>query len=277
MRDSVTRAIQKELSRIEKTENVTVLYACESGSRAWGFESTDSDYDVRFIYLRRTSRYLAIDRGRDVIERPIENGIDLSGWDLIKALGLLRKSNPPLLEWIQSPVVYRSSFSLIEKLMQLLPKYYSPKACMFHYLRMAEGNFSGYLREKEVWTKKYFYVLRPVLACMWIEKELGVVPTEFSKLVDAIVTDRELRGEIDGLLAEKKAGLELRKGPRNEIISSFTEQQILRLSEASPLPADTGDASALDRLFVDILTEVNGNTIERTAARNPREIEFVSR
>jgi len=161
--------------------------------------------------------------------------------------------------------------------MQLLPKYYSPKACMFHYLRMAEGNFSGYLREKEVWTKKYFYVLRPVLACMWIEKELGVVPTEFSKLVDAIVTDRELRGEIDGLLAEKKAGLELRKGPRNEIISSFTEQQILRLSEASPLPADTGDASALDRLFVDILTEVNGNTIERTAARNPREIEFVSR
>lgn len=258
----MTRSIQNELSRIEEIENITILYACESGSRAWGFESADSDYDVRFIYLRRTLQYLTVERGREVIEKPLENGIDLSGWDLIKALELFRKSNPPLLEWLQSPIVYRSTSSLIGRLHALLSQYYSPKACMYHYLHMAKGNFREYLRGEEVWTKKYFYVLRPVLACLWIEKGLGVVPTEFHKLVEALVADRELKDEIDALLAAKKAGLELRKGPRNEIISSFIEQQILRLNSAGQRSAVTSDPSSLNRLFVDILTEANGNTIQ---------------
>ena len=261
-KESITQAIQNELSRMEETEDVTVLYACESGSRAWGFESADSDYDIRFIYLRRTLQYLTIERGRDVIEKPLDNGIDLSGWDLIKALELFRKSNPPLLEWIQSPIVYRSTSSLTERLKALLSQYYSPKTCMYHYLNMADGNFREYLKGEEVWTKKYFYVLRPILACLWIEKGLGIVPTEFHKLVEAIVTDRELKDEIDALLAAKKAGLELRKGPRNEIISSFAEQQLLRLNGAGQRLADTSDPSALNRLFVDILTEVNGSSIE---------------
>jgi predicted nucleotidyltransferase len=277
MKESITQAIQNDLSRIEETEDVTVLYACESGSRAWGFESADSDYDVRFIYLRRTLQYLAIDRGRGVIERPVDNGIDLSGWDVIKALELFRKSNPPLLEWIQSPIVYSSTSSLIERLQRLLPQYYSPKACMYHYLHMANGNFRDYLKGEEVWTKKYFYVLRPVLACLWIEKGMGVVPTEFHKLVEAVVTDRELSKEIDALLAAKKAGQELRKGPRNEIISSFTEQQIFRLDGAGQRTADTSDPSALNRLFVDILTEVNGNSIEQVAAPDRQETAPASR
>jgi uncharacterized protein len=250
------------------SEDVIVLYACESGSRAWGFESADSDYDVRFIYLRATSHYLSIDRGRGVIERPVDNGIDLSGWDVIKASELFCKSNPPLLEWIQSPIVYRSTPSLIEKLQRLLPQYYSPKACMHHYLHMADGNFREYLKGEEVWTKKYFYVLRPILACLWIEQGLGIVPTEFHRLVEAVVTDRGLRNEIDALLAAKKAGQELRKGPRNETISSFTEQQIFRLNGAGQRTADTSDPSALSRLFVDVLTEVNGNSIERGGAAN---------
>lgn len=266
----MTRLIKNELSMIEEIDNITILYACESGSRAWGFESADSDYDVRFIYLRRTLQYLTVERGREVIEKPLENGIDLSGWDLIKALELFRKSNPPLLEWLQSPIVYRSTSSLIGRLHALLSQYYSPKACMYHYLHMAKGNFREYLRGEEVWTKKYFYVLRPVLACLWIEKGLGVVPTEFHKLVEAIVADRELKDEIDALLAAKKAGLELRKGPRNEIISSFIEQQILRLNSAGQRSAVTSDPLSLNRLFVDILTEANGNTIQpNTSANRP--------
>jgi uncharacterized protein len=268
MGKSIAEAIQDRLSRIEKTEDVTVLYACESGSRAWGFESEDSDYDVRFIYLRQTSDYLAIERGSGVIERPIDNGFDLSGWDLIKALELFRKSNPPLLEWIQSPIVYRSTSSLAERLRNLLPQFYSPRACMYHYLHMADGNFREYLKGEEVWTKKYFYVLRPVLACLWIENGLGVVPTEFHKLVEAVVTDRKLRDAIDALLAAKKSGQELRKGPRNDTISSFTEEHILRLSGAGERKADTSDGSALNRLFLDILREVNGDNIEPGGAAN---------
>ena len=261
MKTSITKAIQDRLARIEKTEDVTVLYACESGSRAWGFESEDSDYDVRFIYLRRTPHYLAMERGNGVIERPIENNLDFSGWDIIKALDLFRKSNPPLLEWIQSPIIYHSSSSFVERLRKLLPQFYSPRACMYHYHHMADSNFREYLKGKEVWTKKYFYVLRPVLACLWIEYDLGVVPTEFQKLVDAVVTDMKLQHEINALLTAKRNGQELRKGPRNEIISSFTEKQILRLNGAGHRKAEKSNISALHRLFLDILTEVNGNNI----------------
>lgn len=150
MKKSITRTIIDRLLEIEKNEDVTILYACESGSRAWGFESIDSDYDVRFIYLRRTPQYLAVNRGRDVIERPIDNDIDLSGWDLIKVLELFRKSNPPLFEWIQSPIVYHSRSSLIKRLRHLLTQFYSPRACMYHYLHMADGNFRTYLKGDEV-------------------------------------------------------------------------------------------------------------------------------
>jgi predicted nucleotidyltransferase len=270
MKKSIARTIKDRLLGIEKNEDVTILYACESGSRAWGFESIDSDYDVRFIYLRRTPQYLAVNRGRDVIERPIDNDIDLSGWDLIKVLELFRKSNPPLLEWIQSPIVYLSRSSLMKRLRHLLPQFYSPRACMYHYLHMADGNFRMYLKGDEVWTKKYFYVLRPVLACLWIERGLGVVPIEFQKLVDAVVTDKQLLNAVDSLLAAKKAGQELRKGPRNVIISSFAEKQITRLNGAEQRIAELSDPAALNSLFVNVLIEVNGMSIEPGAPNTRR-------
>lgn len=98
--------IRSRLDAIQASENVCIVYACESGSRAWGFPSADSDYDVRFIYVRPVEWYLSIDDKRDVIECPVEDGLDINGWDLRKALRLSRKSNPPLLEWLGSPIVY---------------------------------------------------------------------------------------------------------------------------------------------------------------------------
>jgi len=261
---SITTHIQSSLSHIEEKEDVTVLYACESGSRAWGFESTDSDYDVRFIYLRRTPWYLALSRPqeRDVIERKLDsNNVDLSGWDVTKTLELFRNSNPPLLEWLQSPIVYRSMSSFPDALRGLIPQYYSPKACMYHYLHMAARNFREYLKGDEVWTKKYFYVLRPTLASMWIEKGLGPAPTEFQKLLEGVVTDTGLRRAIDALLIAKKAGQELRRGPRIEIISSFLEEQLARLDGKGVRPAATQDPADLEKLFLDTIIEVNGEAV----------------
>ena len=142
---------------IERTEGVRLLYACESGSRAWGFASTDSDYDVRFLYLRPREWYLSIDveRRRDVIERPIDGLLDINGWDLRKALGLFRKSNPPLLEWLHSPIVYLDRHGVAERLRALLEQYYSPTACFHHYYHMAKGNYREYLKGEEVKLKKY--------------------------------------------------------------------------------------------------------------------------
>jgi predicted nucleotidyltransferase len=263
MTQEIATKIKAELSYIEEAENVVILYACESGSRAWGFESGDSDYDVRFIYLRPTPWYLTIQSKRDVIEKPIEDELDLSGWDVPKALELLRKSNPPLLEWLQSPIVYAQKSTFIERLRGVMDEYYSPISCMYHYLHMAENNFREYLKDQEVWTKKYFYVLRPILACIWIEQGHGVVPIEFGKLVDRVVVDQDLRREIESLLEAKRSGAELDYGPRNPIISDFLEREFARLQAETQTPAKTRDPTTLDRLFVDILKEVNGESINQ--------------
>ncbi len=174
------REIRDTLDRIETREDVRVLYAVESGSRAWGFASTDSDWDVRFLYLRRPEWYLSVQRRRDVLEYPLADGLDVSGWDLKKALGLFAKSNPPLLEWLRSPIVYREAFSAAARLRVLAADYFSPRSCMHHYLSMAEGNYREYLQRDPVRVKKYFYVLRPVLACRWIQMHGTTPPTEFA-------------------------------------------------------------------------------------------------
>ena len=85
-----------------------VLLAVESGSRAWGFASPNSDYDARFIYSSAPDWYLSIDLEdkHDVIEYPIVDEIDLNGWDVRKALRLFARSNPAFVEWIQSPTIY---------------------------------------------------------------------------------------------------------------------------------------------------------------------------
>jgi hypothetical protein len=249
--------IRAHLGQIEADENVKVVYACESGSRAWGFPSVDSDYDVRFLYVRPVEWYLSIDEKRDVLERPINEGLDINGWDLRKALHLFRKSNPPLLEWLGSPIVYLEKYSVAAKMRELASVYYSPSACLYHYLHMARGNFREYLKGEEVWVKKYFYVLRPILAMNWIEKELGVVPTNFNVLVEKLVTEPELRMEIDRMLAAKRAGAELDRGPRIEPISQFIEHELERWETHEivnhKLPAFT---NKLDEFFRESLAEV---------------------
>lgn len=224
--------VRAVLNTIEREENVRIFYACESGSRAWGFPSADSDYDVRFLYVHPTTWYLSIDveTRRDVIERPINDQLDVVGWDLRKALKLFRKSNPPLLEWLNSPIVYEERFGIAEQLRTLLPEYYSPTASFYHYLHMAQGNFRDYLRGEAVWIKKYFYVLRPLLAMRWIEAGRGVVPMEFAILVDQMVPQADVRREINTLLERKKQGQELDREPRIAAISEFIEQELERLA-----------------------------------------------
>ena len=262
--NEIRQRIIAGLQSIAKEEDVTILFACESGSRAWGFPSANSDYDVRFIYLRPTRWYLTTQQKRDVIERPIDDELDISGWDLPKALQLLRKSNPPLLEWLQSPIIYHEKSTLRRRLRPLMRQYYSPISCMYHYLHMAENNYRNYLQGDPVWTKKYFYVLRPVLACLWIEKGLGVVPIEFGKLVEKTVSNARLRREIDNLLRRKMAGEELDQGPRNRVIAAFLDTQMSRLRADIQAKPETRDPATLDKVFVDLLMEVNGNRIEHT-------------
>ena len=255
MREQILSA----LGEIENEHNVSILFACESGSRAWGFASQDSDYDVRFIYKHPRDWYLSIDQGRDVIERQLPGDLDVSGWELRKALGLYRKSNPPLLEWLRSPIIYFKDDLFLDA-MRAVPWNpsvgfedewgFSPKSCLKHYYSMARGNTRNYFDADEVPLKKYLYVLRPILACQWIEQRLSLPPVEFGILVKAMVTDELLRSMISDLLKRKASGVELGKGPKIEYIHEFVEREMLRLAKLTDLPESKPSTDGLNRLFV---------------------------
>ncbi|MDO5086653.1 MAG: nucleotidyltransferase domain-containing protein [Comamonadaceae bacterium] len=239
------------LARIERENEVRVPFACESGSRGWGFASPDSDYDVRFIYVHRLPWYVSVTPRRDVIELPIDDVLDVSGWDLRKALGLLRESNPTLLEWLRSPIVYQQDESAMASFHALARSHFSRVRAWHHYASMAKKNFREYLQGEQVRTKKYLYVLRPLLAARWIEQHAqSEPPMVFATLAAEALhpaQDAALIAAIGDLLALKMRAGEAAVGPRREALHAFITAELARHA-ASPLqaPAPQGDAGALD-------------------------------
>lgn len=250
------------LAEIEATEGVRVLYAVESGSRAWGIPSQDSDYDARFVYVRPVDDYLTIDELRDVIERPVMGDLDVNGWDVRKALQLFRKSNPPLLEWLHSPIVYAEPHTLATQMRGLETAYFNARASVYHYLHMGRGNFRQYLQGEQVRTKKYFYVLRPILACMWLERFETTPPVGFGVLLETMLPpDGPLVEAIHALLVRKLAGDEFDDAPPIPVLHDFLTERIAYYEEAvRGISASTMQPSiaALDNLFRDTLREVWG-------------------
>lgn len=250
--------IKRQLIQLERDHGIAILYACESGSRAWGFESTDSDYDVRFLYVRPSDWYVSIDleSRRDVVELPIDDVLDINGWDIRKALQLFRKTNPPLIEWLFSPIVYRETGWLADRMRQLAPEIYNFTSARYHYYHMADRNFREYLRGDSVIRKKYLYVLRPLLAVNWIEKGLGIVPTEFDRLVSETVSDVGLTAEIAELLRLKRSGNELDLGAPFPAIQTFVESELERHSNESKIHSQPkSDFETLNQIFRDVVRE----------------------
>lgn len=231
------KVIVEELKEIEARENVRILHAVESGSRAWGFASPDSDYDVRFIYVRPREFYLKLERTRDVLEYPINDLLDINGWDLQKALRLLHRSNPSVFEWFKSPIIYQQT-AFSNEFTAMMGKYFLKKSGLYHYLNMANGNYREYLRGEQVKAKKYFYVLRPILACNWILRTNTPPPMLFSELVDAELP-RELMVPVRDLLRIKMEVPELKLIPRVDVINSYIESELPHIcEEIKELPAE---------------------------------------
>lgn len=242
--------IQEQLRRIEEAENIKILLAVESGSRAWGFASPDSDYDVRFVYIRRLEDYLRLDTIRDVIELPIDDVLDINGWDLQKTLRLLHKSNPTLFEWFSSPIVYQKT-EFADKFRELMMHYFSSKKTLYHYVSMAEGNYREYLKGDLVRAKKYFYVLRPVLACQWILDRGTPPPMLFSELLKAELPV-ELIDVVNQLLELKMNSPEVKLIKRISEINEYLDESIPSIKSAVRLLDDshTPDWSELNQLFL---------------------------
>ena len=246
------KKILEELRKIEAAEGVKIIMAIESGSRAWGFASPDSDYDVRFIYVRKQEDYLRLEGMRDVIEWRLDETLAICGWDLKKALQLIYKSNPTIFEWCASPIVYMEN-EAFSKVKALLPKYFSVKKSLYHYWHMAETNYREYLKGDIVRVKKYFYVIRPLLAAKWILDRRTSPPMLFDYLVEAEL-DTSLRPELDRLLEMKKTMPELGQAPRIESLNKYFESVMPEMKQLAEHEEDiTVEWAPLNDVFLNVL------------------------
>lgn len=259
----MSERIVARLREIERQKGVEILVAVEAGSRAWGFHSPDSDYDVRFIYRRPLAYYLSIHERRDVIEPKCDFPLDFAGWDVKKALFQMHRGNPALFEWLQSPIVYMTSPAR-SSLSTLMAPYFNARSAIYHYLHMASNNYKTYIEGNPTpRLKKYLYVIRPLFACMYIEVHHTMPPVGYRELVHRIITNGDLEpmqvpvsvweAESD-LLARKMAGYELGEGAAITVLNEWIEEKMAHFGRAARTTAKHNKAADdLDDFFFNIV------------------------
>lgn len=248
--------IDGRLDRIEGEEGIRHLLAIESGSRAWGFASPDSDYDVRFIYVRPREDYLALRPVRDVVERPILDEIDLNGWDVRKALGLMLKHNAVVSEWIESPILYRDTDPFIGRMAELGDRFFDPKGYARHYASLGTQSAKRWLQEGEpVTIKKYFYALRPAMAIRCLRMDPNQrPPMRLQDLMAKCDLPSDLFNRIEELVAIKAKTREAGASSGIPELDAFIAHE---LSRADEVPS-RADPDAFEReanaLFLDLVS-----------------------
>lgn len=228
--------IETELAALEHQHGIRILFAVESGSRAWGFPSPDSDFDVRFVYARPVADYLQLDPPRDVVERPVDPILDINGWDIAKALKLLARGNPTLLEWGVSPMVYRCDGISRANLLRLAEQTNWGRAAGYHYRQLAERQAARHFDGKaEIRLKTYFYVLRPLLNLRFLRHNPGVaLPMHLAGLVAGCALPGPVAEALEELRRLKASSVELGSGPRWPLLDTFITAEL-----AAPMPATT--------------------------------------
>lgn len=248
-----SEAIAQYIARLENEHDVTVLLACETGSRAWGFPSPDSDYDVRLIYQHKTDWYVTLTEAKDTIDIMYDNNeVDLSGWELRKALRLLHKSNAPLLERIQSPIIYKQDDAFVKHINDVAELCYSKIATMHHYLSMAKKCLADIEEQPEYKLKRFFYGLRAATVCLWILEKDAIPPTHFPSMLTQLAAqiDADILKRIDELIALKATKDESYRHTGEIEVIQFIKSCIERASEqAASLPASKGGMVELNALL----------------------------
>jgi predicted nucleotidyltransferase len=239
--------ILEKLKEIETEKRVEILYAVESGSRAWGFASPDSDYDIRFIYKHDLDYYLSLWEKTDVIEFMTEDDLDGSGWDLRKTVRLFAKSNAPLLEWLFSPVVYYENEAFTSEMRHLAKDCFSPVACLHHYLGTTK-NFMDICEQEEVKLKSYFYALRTALAGKWIIANNTFPPVDFMELLP--IAPQNVQEKVKELIIIKANQDESYLHPKEALITTFLQETVVFNQEnASDLGSGKKMSKELDGVF----------------------------
>ncbi len=247
--------INHYLEELQKEMNIKILLACETGSRAWGFPSPDSDYDVRIIYQHEKDWYLSLSERKGHIDRMYDNGdVDITGWDLRKSLNLLMKSNAPLLERIQSHIIYQADENFIKNINELAQTAYSPIATAYHYLSMGKKLFTDVKDQQQFKLKRFFYVLRSTIACLWIRQQRRMPPIDFHIMLETLTLPTNIVDSIHRLieLKSEKSESYLHSGEKH--IIDFIDHNIAETGKTfKSLPHSRVDQEQFDQFFIDQL------------------------
>lgn len=241
--------IKQLLCEIEEKKKIKILYACETGSRAWGFPSPDSDYDVRFLYVHERDWYLNLGIKKDTIEYMVDETWDITGWDFRKSLLLLKKSNVPLIERFQSPIVYLGNDNFIADFKSLIENYYSPVAVFYHHYSLAKKFWEDLKDKDEVKLKSYFYLIRSLLSCNWIINYNAVLPMHIEGLMVKI--DEDIKDRLRELIQFKSTVGEKYLHPKEVYLNNWIIK-IWELMEASKdkIKANNTDFALLNNFFL---------------------------
>ena len=254
----VRKVILEQIEALERRHDIRILYACESGSRGWGFASQDSDYDVRFIYVHRLSWYLQVRREaasrEDVIIQPVNGELDINGWELNKALSLFKNGNSTYVEWLDSPVCYRKDPAFTPRMKKLIKQLHQPRHAYHHYLRMAQKNFKVFAESDRPTAKQFLYALRPLLSVKWVELGLGPVPMRFEAICEKIIESNTIQSAIDRLLAAKRQANEKDPGTPEPRLVAFVQKELARIGHGDFRGYRPPDFSPLDQLLFDTVT-----------------------
>lgn len=246
------KSIKQVICNLEKERGIRILYACESGSRAWGFASPDSDYDIRFIYAHEKNWYLGLEEKKDHIDLFLPGDLDLSGWDIVKTLKLFAGCNLSLNEWLGSPELYCEKEGFRADLTSLISIFFNPCKALHHYLSMAGKVYEKHQDQGQIGIKKLFYVVRPLFCCAWILKNRSMPPTEFQTMLDGELAPKEIVREIENIRLQKESALEGHQISIPQNLMSWIARQLEYVeSEAESLSgAAKRDWQELDHLML---------------------------
>jgi predicted nucleotidyltransferase len=222
MRDTIFA----RLSRFEKENNVEIILAVESGSRGWGFASTDSDYDVRFVYKHPIERYLDLNKPQDC-HTWIEGECDYEGFDIYKFYDLLGKSNMNIIDWVQQDVIYIDRIKYKETLKMLIKEGFNRRTYAAHNFGLAQKNYSKYFASPspdEPTIKRFVYCIRALLSAQYCMFMNELAPIKFDDLLVEMLKGNDLI-EMRAMVEEKKATKE-KKPYTNAKWKTYIEQHL---------------------------------------------------
>ena len=243
--------IQTILTNIEQKKKIKILYACETGSRAWGFPSPDSDYDIRFVYMHERDWYLNLSQRKDTIEI-MDGDLDITGWDLRKCLTLLKKSNAPLIERFQSPIEYYSVPGFKDDFKKMIESYYSPIAVFYHHHSLAKKFWEELKDKDEYKLKSLFYLVRSLLSCNWILEDKQVLPMDIFGLMQYATGEQKLK--INELIALKATVREKYQHPKDTNVHEWIVAWFEKAEAGKDkLEANKKDIADLNEFFLKML------------------------